>query len=75
MLNNDRKIGLIEETAHNPPYGPGSIRMLAVVKRLQASSRFSCCHQENSPCRGLELLMMRRWTHLVGSASFNFCLT
>ena len=33
MLNNDRKIGLIEETAHNPPYGPGSIRMLAVVKR------------------------------------------
>ena len=33
MLNNDRKIGLIEEIAHNPPYGPGSIRMLAVVKR------------------------------------------
>jgi hypothetical protein len=33
MLNNDRKIGLIEETAHNPPYGPGSIRMLAAVKR------------------------------------------
>ena len=33
MLNNDRKIGLIEETAHNPPYGLGSIRMLAVVKR------------------------------------------
>ena len=30
MLNNDRKICLIEETAHDPPYGPGSIRMLAV---------------------------------------------
>ena len=32
MLNNDRKIGLIEETAHSLQYAPGSIRMPALLK-------------------------------------------
>ena len=31
MLNNDRKIGLIEETAHGLQFAPGSIRMPVLV--------------------------------------------
>ena len=33
MLNNDRKIGLIEETAHGLQYAPGSMRTPVIVKR------------------------------------------
>ena len=32
MLNNDRKIGLIEETAHGLQYAPGSMRTPVIVK-------------------------------------------
>ena len=32
MLNNNRKIVLFKETAHSLPYGPGGIRMPAMVK-------------------------------------------
>jgi hypothetical protein len=31
VLNNDRKIGLIEETAHDLQYAAGSIRMPVLV--------------------------------------------
>ena len=33
MFNNDRKIGLIEETAHGLQYALGDVRMPALVKR------------------------------------------
>jgi hypothetical protein len=33
MFNNDRKIGLVEETAHVLQYAPGGIRMPVLVKR------------------------------------------
>jgi hypothetical protein len=33
VLNNDRKIGLIEETAHGLQYAPGNIRMPALANR------------------------------------------
>jgi hypothetical protein len=33
VLNNDRKIGLIEETAHGLQYALGNIRMPVLVNR------------------------------------------
>ena len=36
MLNNDRKIGLIEETAHGLQYAPGRIRMPVLANRQSA---------------------------------------
>jgi hypothetical protein len=33
VLNNDRKIGLIEETAHGLQYAPGTIRMPVLANR------------------------------------------
>ena len=46
-----------------------------VVVALWATLDLVAVVRKLAPCRGLELLMMRRWRHDVEAAPFNFCLT
>ena len=69
MLNNDRKIGLIEETAHNPPYGPGSIQMLAAVKRQKGEKGDWDYEFASSSSANFRQLIRRRVSGVPGAMS------
>jgi hypothetical protein len=54
VLKNDRKIGLIEETAHGLQYAPGSMRTPVIVKRKPGDLNgliFWWCGREDSNLR------------------------